>query len=529
MRIERVRALSEGIDPFGAADFYANAEVDGRSYGTGVLVGSNDVDPQFFLPYTWFFSNWRSDVPDSVPLYIEVWDDDAGLTFDDDQIDVSPVGRGVDVNYWPSTRELTGDVNAAATGTATVRGTGADSGEVRFRVEHFPTVFGGSSATCSVSGNVTTQAGGPAKGAYVFFRKTSPATSPWQKVRVTADGSFSIPSVKTGRYLFRPAGSGYYFANVPRSVNLNLGDNRVSFKAGSGPVGVRVPTVARVSLPNARIGAALRSSGASGNLVLPAATSASALASGALLTRMSPAVLGVKSNGLGYAEVSTVFAHVASVIDPQTKRGLGRAPSLRVVRSAGLKSSGEAAAVLGNASYGPGVSGARIKATLWLGNAATGYRKADEATRTTDSSGNVEFRVLAGSHVEDAEIEIEVLENPANPWCKPKLRLERALLFRPAASGDDFGTETAYSFEEGRPIIALPGARMKEELEAALFGRSKGVQIGGAAKFAASERMERARFRDLVTARGTAFSAIANRTTLASEMRRLPAERKPPR
>ena len=56
----------------------------------------------------------------------------------------------------------------------------------------------------------------------------------------------------------------------------------------------------------------------------------------------------------------------------------------------------------------PGAAGARVRATLILGNQETGHRAVQSVETTTDSFGFATFRFTAGGHVEEATPKIDV-------------------------------------------------------------------------------------------------------------------------
>jgi hypothetical protein len=143
--IERIRLLG-GDDGCGEPDWYAKVFINGREFNNldtaeqDAEEGNADISP----PGGWEFSD-SVDIatlaqPGQVPLTIEVWEEDGGLCFEDDQFDISPGdGRGLSGSVQvapcgasfpgPPARSIECGVSSVFAGTAT------DRAEVTFRVE----------------------------------------------------------------------------------------------------------------------------------------------------------------------------------------------------------------------------------------------------------------------------------------------------------------------------------------------------------------------------------------------------------
>jgi hypothetical protein len=150
LTIERVRDIDGSLDPdfpfSNEADFYPVVRIAGTEwngdYGgnveanTGnalVVEGDDDITPN------WQFTKQVPISLGSIPVSIEIWDDDAFLTFDDDLADAAPNGgRSLDltVNLLPCS--VSGEVSGGCASTIIATGTESDKIELRFRIEVEP-------------------------------------------------------------------------------------------------------------------------------------------------------------------------------------------------------------------------------------------------------------------------------------------------------------------------------------------------------------------------------------------------------
>jgi len=399
------------------------------------------VKPQVLTPYAWFFPRWSQGQPDSVSVRIELWDEDGGLNGGDDKVDITPVkGYALDVNYWPASRQVTGDVTKQGPDFH-VDGNPDDHASIWFRIEHAPTTTVSGPLACSITGSVRDSAGQPARGSHLFFRPENSSPAKWQQVAVNDAGGYNIPFAKTGNYLFRPAGSTYNFEDVPRLVKLLPGVNTVDFKAASKVT--MAASAASLQLqaltkPEKQVFTALKDDAVSaGNPVSLGADEAKALLEDdALVVQTPKAELAVAGNALGYAASGSVMVHLSSVVDPATGVPLPNTDAVKVLHVPPIPTmpAKTIPLVLGGAATGPGVAKAQVRATLWLGNDAVGFSQAGQVIGETNADGNCTFWVKAGTHPETARVSLAILSNPVNPWCRPRLEDADLLLFRPPAT-----------------------------------------------------------------------------------------------
>src|SRR5439155_14852779 len=112
----------------------------------------------------------------------------------------------------------------------------------------------------------------------------------------------------------------------------------------------------------------------------------------ALKVQLPSGDFGVQGNGLGYDEWGNLYVHLAQVLNDKTKQPLQDFAGVKVEMvplTVGSKT--HYLPVVEGASFGPGAAGATLKATLWLGTPAGGFRKQQEVQTQTDAKGNAIF------------------------------------------------------------------------------------------------------------------------------------------
>jgi hypothetical protein len=128
--INRVRQIDDE-DGWGDDDFYARVTIDGHKAASGYRDDTRDVSP-----------NWKfhsSVGQHKVPITIVMMDDDDGLNFDDDVVDIHPSGgkRALHIVYDTQTGTVSGDATGQKGQQIHVRGGGnSDRAEVWFTVTH---------------------------------------------------------------------------------------------------------------------------------------------------------------------------------------------------------------------------------------------------------------------------------------------------------------------------------------------------------------------------------------------------------
>lgn len=481
LRIDRIKTVDDDIDNFGDEDYYARVSIEGYKRTTGTIVGCDDANPQALTKFNWFFTNWLPGRPDAVAFNIYAWDEDGGLNGGDDPLDIYQYkGYGLDLNYWPATRKLTGDFNAeVGGGTFWSEGNGNDNGYIKCSVEHFPTTTKVEPVPCQAGGTILAADGKPAPGAYLYFRPAAEKSARWQRVKADGVGKFWLPSMNllTAQYEFRPAASGHDFKAVPKVLKLMPGTNSLTFQASKqvvqAPLGTEPLSAQKVEsglFHKSQLGDPAKG----GITKLDPDKKKMAKTLGEALLKVEPpsADFGVKGNSLKYVEWGTVHVYLGSLVYTGTINPITTTEGLDVeaIKYQPWPGSGFLTQlVVKNAEAGAGVPNALLKATLWFGNPLGGYRKGPEATTRTNASGKASFLLRAGTHPGSAKVTVEVLENPVNPWNKTVCSEDQVLIFAPATSGDDFGSEQPYQLTA--PLTAsVSSLRGTTITGAALFG-----------------------------------------------------------
>ncbi|MFD0784522.1 hypothetical protein ACFQZ8_11430 [Micromonospora azadirachtae] len=142
--VERVEGHDFGEDP----DFYSYVEIAGESFNNEDTPATDPFEDTYTIEPNWEFSKQVALSSGTVPIYLEIRDEDGFLRFDDDIADLDPDGDDpddptdndddtdqslsftVDLN----TCTVTGDLNGGC-GVFTSTGTPDESASIRLRVE----------------------------------------------------------------------------------------------------------------------------------------------------------------------------------------------------------------------------------------------------------------------------------------------------------------------------------------------------------------------------------------------------------
>jgi hypothetical protein len=292
-----------------------------------------------------------------------------------------------------------------------------------------------------VSGSLKSDKG-TVRGAAIFYRDASFKKSKWRWVPTNETGGYRITGLALGKsYWFRPAGSRWSFPMVPRQKVFNKAINTLNFTAA--PVSVQKISTAPKGLvqsgrqPSKRV---RFSKGRKSNIQLKAPKEV--LQSFLLAIEEPDREFGVYRNGMGFPEQGLFFVHLMGLADWNNE------PVKDFKSAYSIDHSGGTPSIIINGFTTPGVKGAKIRAKLLIGNKSVGYRTAGEVTTRTNSSGIATFNIKAGTHVEEAILSIEVLENPYNQWFLPKIQGSEYLFFPAKFRGDFVKTpRTRYRLE----------------------------------------------------------------------------------
>ena len=134
--IEAVDALEDLDGACGQADFFAQVNINNGGVQTqGPIDGDDHITPDWQFPGN---ATWDTGV--SVPITINLKDDDDTFCLGDDDIDINPgggVGLSINVNLGPVPCTISGDTSGTCSQPITVQGNGGGDGNasLRFRVE----------------------------------------------------------------------------------------------------------------------------------------------------------------------------------------------------------------------------------------------------------------------------------------------------------------------------------------------------------------------------------------------------------
>ena len=133
--LERIRALDD-FEGGGNEDFYACVAINGVGSATRTPDQDAQEDDEDITP-NWPFSNRNVDAAvGTIPIQVEIRDEDGFLRLDDDHADVTPSsGRNLNITLDLLTCTITGDATGSCDQTIITAGTQENSAELRFRIE----------------------------------------------------------------------------------------------------------------------------------------------------------------------------------------------------------------------------------------------------------------------------------------------------------------------------------------------------------------------------------------------------------
>jgi len=290
----------------------------------------------------------------------------------------------------------------------------------------------------------------PVKGAYLFYRSADVPTAPWKAVKLRDDWkdiSVTLPVGAT--FWLRPAGSGWNFGQIeldappcPYKMTINKEDNkRVDFEAIPDREKISLKDIRQFSMYGRAIGQVpgqfLNQAAAK---LEPAEAAAETLRSSLISLDESDGPFGVKNNGLGYKERAHIYFQLKGLDGEDGK------PILDSNAAVIVDYSKKPPTITLRGTPGEAVIGAKLRAKLLLGNETVGYRVAQQTDVQTGYRGMAYFSVMAGTHVEDVTVAIEVLENPYNPWFKPKIQSSTRLFYPGIENLDGSTKQEPYQF-----------------------------------------------------------------------------------
>jgi hypothetical protein len=321
-------------------------------------------------------------------------------------------------------------------------------------------------ARCSILGYLKDTDGKPIPGATLYYRNVHPlcvlfggCRGPWSTISVDPTGFFKI-HVPEALYLLRPVASGYRFGNVPRSADTTI----PSGESHCPPVapffyGEKVPVSPIVDVVTNNQGRAVTSASGSPADTFQASTGAE-----------ERIILPFPHEQLAAAVLAIHHQDRMAVADPDDPRMtalVGLPDQIRVeaeLQALRKLDPGEACIPATSAAdvaaarrkdpsierprpamCGP-VEGAKLRARLV---AEPGYLRPTSTAwiqEVTRPDGKAIFQIHAGVLPGRALLEVEVIENPANPFATYRRR-SRPIEIQPAIHGGDDRTGPMLSLE----------------------------------------------------------------------------------
>jgi hypothetical protein len=158
--------------------------------------------------------------------------------------------------------------------------------------------------------------------------------------------------------------------------------------------------------------------------------------------------LGVKNSGLNVSEATVAIISIRQIVGPDGNPIADFAKSYNppVKHADGSESypgvPGHTHPRLVGDAAGS-LAGAHVRATMLLGEVDGGRTAATVPDLVADSDGNVLVAIVAGTHVEEVRLRIDITQNPINPWFLPTVTMP-SLTFVPAKDRDDSGRQVPY-------------------------------------------------------------------------------------
>jgi len=134
--LERIRALDD-FEGGGNEDFYACVAINGVEQCNEDTPDQDAQEDDEDITPNWPFSNRNVDAAvGTIPIQVEIRDEDGFLRLDDDHADVTPSsGRNLNITLDLLTCTITGDATGSCDQTIITAGTQENSAELRFRIE----------------------------------------------------------------------------------------------------------------------------------------------------------------------------------------------------------------------------------------------------------------------------------------------------------------------------------------------------------------------------------------------------------
>lgn len=135
-RVEQLECVDDTLWWCGSdGDFYSKVGIDGSEFESSAIGDDADISPN------WTFNKIVSSR--TANIHMEIWDDDGGLRFGDDHVDVtSSEGRSLDLALNLDDCSISGSVSGSCGATIVSSGTSDDRARIHFQVDVLPVRLG---------------------------------------------------------------------------------------------------------------------------------------------------------------------------------------------------------------------------------------------------------------------------------------------------------------------------------------------------------------------------------------------------
>jgi hypothetical protein len=149
--IEHVHATVSDFDSTSEADFFPRVTIDGTGFGYDPTDDyHDDYDNEDSIDPNWVFEQPVDPSRGSIPITIEIFDQDGGFNFVDNEADIdSRPGHALEFSVKVIPCTLTGDVDSICGASITSGGTEGETAEIRFHIDVIDTSAPGLRVSCT--------------------------------------------------------------------------------------------------------------------------------------------------------------------------------------------------------------------------------------------------------------------------------------------------------------------------------------------------------------------------------------------
>ena len=342
-----------------------------------------------------------------------------------------------------------------------------------------------------LTGRVSDGSGRPIPGLTLYYRPTHPLAvafgggrGPWSPLEVDGNGNYDV-TVPESLYTLRPAAGGFDFSGVPTSVfaasaktvTTNFTGTRRStpssgmtrsggnVAAGAGSQAIGVPPGAPGSEHEAKVRQAIA------RFIKGYSSRFFQLTLDEQLVARDPEAL---DKGTG---VTDPFVELPRrmTIRARLKRGVDASGQVITDPLSMAVAKGEMPIFQGN------VPGAKIRARVVSDVTLLDAEGTAVVDTVTDTFGNAYFDLEAGRHPGPVRLELEVVDNPAQPWARFRRRTD-PIEIQPAIHGDDTAAPRGPSLTVGKSPGKPPERKRETTMREAQPGAVPPIAGGTASR-----------------------------------------------